>query len=461
MDARWLCFLMVACSSHGTTLVHPPSACLQDAPVQVSVDGMREDFGRLELVLRRGYAGFPKAATEQRWSQIFAEGRARLPSSPVTPREFRDLLVEHFRFLDDNHVGFWTYEAGVRDWRGVGGHHQAYVGAMEVRDDLAALADGDATLVACEGYSLRELLRPGLAERGEDLVMRPVILAREEPSLRCEFARGEEHFERDVALSAVSLRSPGPRFSRENDPPWLRLRTLVMSHRASLDEFVASAEEVRSAPVVVLDLRGAGGGSDRFLIQWFANLVDDDLRYWDKARLSSEVVLQGGLNFWECVRASRPPTDEAGAAWIDARIERAQRELGDVDAPFWDLRETSPPVVAEAPSPFRGRLLLVIDRGCQSACETAPLLAQQIPGAVIVGENTQGVMKVGEMRRYRLPRSGINLSLGHQAHEDPFGSFRESYGFAPDLWLDGEDTEDDIRRLAACLAREDCPIRFR
>ena len=84
-----------------------------------------------------------------------------------------------------------------------------------------------------------------------------------------------------------------------------------------------------------------------------------------------------------------------------------------------------------------------------------------VEGAVIVGENTGGVMKVGEMRRYRLPRSQIHLTLGHQSHTDPFGAFREGRGFVPDVWLDGEDPEGDVRAVAECLARDDCPLRFR
>ena len=103
-----------------------------------------------------------------------------------------------------------------------------------------------------------------------------------------------------------------------------------------------------------------------------------------------------------------------------------------------------------------GHLILVVDRGCASACETAVVLARQFPGALIVGENTGGVMKVGELRWYRLPESRVWISLGHRSHGDPEGEFQEGTGFLPDLWLDGEDDDSSIRALAECLADPSC-----
>ena len=310
---------------------------------------------------------------------------------------------------------------------------------------------------------IAELVRPVLGP-GASVELRPLVLSREPlEALRCTFEAGGEEEVRALPVRRVDLGAErsAPLRVEEAPFPWIRLRTLVMSQEPVLEEFVATAERVREAPVVVLDLRRTGGGSDRFVNRWFAQLTSQDLRYWVRGRLESEVVLQGALSFWECVRVARPTH---GDSWVDRRIARAHRELAEAREErglFYELEPKPTRVFGRAPRRFGGRLLVVVDRGCQSACETAILLARQVEGAVIVGENTGGVMKVGEMRRYRLPRSQIHLTLGHQSHTDPFGAFREGRGFVPDVWLDGEDPEGDVRAVAECLARDDCPLRFR
>ena len=234
--------------------------------------------------------------------------------------------------------------------------------------------------------------------------------------------------------------------------------TLFPDRAGALERFVASAAEVRDAPVIVLDLRRAGGGSDRYLLRFFRRLVRQPLRYWETDALTSEATLQGALTFWGCVRALQE-ADAGGRSWLDSRVARARRELDEAmraRGPFRERRREARVLPGLAPRPFGGRLLLVVDGGCSSACETSVLLARQIPGALVVGENTDGTMKVGELRWYRLPESRIFLSLGMRAHRDPFGDFEETRGFLPDLWLTADDPDAQIRALAGCLADPAC-----
>ena len=134
-------------------------------------------------------------------------------------------------------------------------------------------------------------------------------------------------------------------------------------------------------------------------------------------------------------------------------LETAMRERG----PFVDRIEGTYTEPGRAPAPFRGRLVLLVDRGCGSACETAVLLARQLEGALVVGENTEGTMKVGELRHYRLPRTGVWVAAGRRAHADPaLGTFPEGRGYLPDVWLDGSSTDADVRAIVECLRAPAC-----
>lgn len=444
-------------------LVVPPEQCRTPGPEMVAPDALARDVDVLERVLRRGYAGFEMAADEARWARVFAETRAALPAAPIAPRAFRDLLVEQVGFVDDNHVGLWIFDPRRR-WRSTSGHQQAYVASVArftLRDGAYVDADGR-TLVSCEDAPASDVVRPTVGETLPAIEYAPIVLSREPvESLRCIY---EDEGEVTIAMERMPrIDHAGPAFERIEAPfPWLRLRTLFTDRRTALDEFVATAVTLRNESVIVLDMRQAGGGSDRFLIRWFRRLTSQPIAYWETDALASEATLQGALTFWGCVRAFGG-ADEGGREWLDARLERARREL-DVAmrerGVFRDRTREARVLDGLAPGPYRGRLVLVVDRGCSSACETSVLLARQLPGTLIVGENTDGTMKVGELRWYRLPESRVWISLGMRVHHDPEGRFEESRGFLPDLWLDGRTPDDHIRALAACLADESCAAQL-
>ncbi|MGE0784375.1 MAG: S41 family peptidase [Sandaracinaceae bacterium] len=448
-------------------LIVSPSACRADSPALLDPADVANDYDVLARLFRRGYAGYEQAGDEARWSEVLEAGRASLPVEPVTPRQWRDALLTEFAFLDDSHIGFWFYEGGRRRWRSVGHHRYAMIGEPRfvLRDGEMIERESGRALIDCGGRTPAEVLAR-VAEDVPDEVFAPVTIE-DAPldELRCSMRdEAGETYEQEIPLRRFDLRGArGPAFERLDAPfVWLRLRTLFTDRSGALETFVASADEVRTAPVVVLDLRRAGGGSDGYLVRWFRHLTADELRYWETDALESEVTLQGALTFWRCVRESSGATDAGGRAWLDARIRRAERELDEALEARGAFRDRTPAAILYpglAPTPFAGRLLVVVDRGCGSACETAVLFARQIPGAVIVGENTEGAMKVGELRTYRLPQTGLWVSLGHRAHHDPFDGFREGYGYRPDLFV-ADEPERAIAEVAMCLVEPECGARL-
>ncbi len=441
-------------------LIVPAEQCSAAGPESVEPAALARDVEVLERLMRRGYAGY-EMNDDARWERAFRELRASLPSEPASPRAFRDLVLDAIGFVDDGHVAAWVFDPRRRA-RATTSHHQAwFTGARFTRTSGGFVDAEGRVLASCDERAPEEILRPTPSSELPALEHVPIVLSRTpRESIDCTFADGSSA---TYPLARVGIADGrGPAFERREAPfPWLRLRTLFPDRASELARFVASAEGVRDAPVVVLDLRRGGGGSDRFLLEWFRRLTSQPIRYWETDALTSEATLQGALTFWSCVRASGG-ADGGGAAWLDARIERAERELDEAMRArglFRDRRREALELDGLAPEPYRGRLIVVVDRGCNSACETSVLLARQIPGAIVVGENTEGTMKVGELRWYRLPESRVWISLGMRAHHDPFDRFAEGRGFLPDLWLVG-DADARIRELAACAADDECVGRL-
>jgi C-terminal processing protease CtpA/Prc len=234
-----------------------------------------------------------------------------------------------------------------------------------------------------------------------------------------------------------------------------------------LTRFVASAAELREARAVVLDLRGNGGGSDAFLRDFFLRLTDRPLSYFRSRLVTSEVTLQGDVNFWRCM-SQRPALARDGQRWIGARLAQARRNLHGTyrerdGAPFRYERRQRTVTRGHAPGPFSGVLILWVDAGCASACEAAVMYARQFPGTIVVGENTAGAEAYTEIRSYRLPESGVWVTAGMKELVDPGeGGFAEGRGYLPDLWLvpgHGGHAEERVGHLARCLGRPECRDR--
>lgn len=438
-------------------LVVSSELCGAPGPQSLRGEDLQADFRVVQRVMERGYAGFDDLSYQD-WVAAVASAGVH-PVGDVTPLQARDWFVDQLGFAQDNHLGFWIHTPeGERLWRATSDHLQAHV--SDVLFDLVGqsyIDSSGARLMQCDGQPVEQLMRATLRPGTAQLAHRMVKLSTQPVQhIRCRLVGRPEPV--TYALRPMRTQSKRePVFRLGRDPyPWVRLRSLMLTRRGSLERFVESSAKLLGEPVVILDLRGAGGGSDGFLLRWFKALSDDKRPYFETRELNSEVTAQGLLNFWRCTQ-QLADSDAEGGQWLARRVDRARQALGAVAEPHRHVRERRQVTTGQASTPFAGWLILWVDRGCTSACETAVLLARQFSRVWVVGENTEGTMKVGEIRWYRLPRSGVWMSAGSRVHRDPReDGFPEGLGYRPDLWIDGERAEASVTALAACLAGGAC-----
>ncbi|WP_437332479.1 S41 family peptidase [Sorangium sp. So ce394] len=265
-------------------------------------------------------------------------------------------------------------------------------------------------------------------------------------------------------------RRPGPPVERtrsRDGVPVLAIRTFSTAAAPALAALPALAAELRRAPAFVVDLRGNAGGNYLFAERFALALTDAPLCALDEREVLSVAAAEGRANSARRRLARGDVPLEARPRFVEhlAALERLAGALRgraadrSGAAPRVDLTTRGALVRGRAAGPLGGRAVFLVDRGCASACEMLLALVRQIPGVLVVGQNTRGGMSVGELALFRLPRSGVTLSFGTRAYRDPLGDFVELRGFEPDVRLDGVDLVERAAALALRGAPSGAPRR--
>jgi C-terminal processing protease CtpA/Prc len=270
---------------------------------------------------------------------------------------------------------------------------------------------------------------------------------------------------RETAESTSSFTGPAVSWQHEehrDKVPVLRIRTFDSAEAGALAALPTYAETLRNAPAFVVDLRGNGGGNYGFAERFVAALTDRALQRLDEREVVSIAAADGRANGARA-RLARGEVPESAIGVFREHLERLEhiaKDLSDHGGPTRADRVTKGAIVhGTASGPLRGRGVFLVDGGCASACEMMIALARQIPGVVVAGQSTRGSMAVGELALFRLPSSGLNITLGTRAFHDPRFDFAETRGYLPDLWIDGDDALDDAVQVAAGPMRQEALAR--
>lgn len=182
---------------------------------------------------------------------------------------------------------------------------------------------------------------------------------------------------------------------------------------AMIANMTAKQEALRRAPYVVLDLRGNGGGSSHWSVEmarvlwgwdWIMAhpLPETEAVEW---RASDDNLAEISA-FLDQLRATNAQPELIAWAERAATGMKAARAAGQ---PYWrdadDEAQDAPPPPAPAPQLMAGRVHVLTDSGCGSACLDAVDL-WKAAGAIQVGRETSADTVYMEIREAALP-SGL------------------------------------------------------
>lgn len=238
---------------------------------------------------------------------------------------------------------------------------------------------------------------------------------------------------------------------------WIALQSLDDNATAVVAQVREQQAQLRAAPVVVLDLRGNGGGNSDFGVQ-IARVLFGEARF-------AHVYRGGGEDCSTAWRVSprnlttmrsyvtrferSNPEFAQGMRELVRRAERAEATGEEFTGPVTCGSDRAAPghPPAQAAS---GLIVLVTDNACFSSCLIVTDMFRRL-GALHVGQATDAATHYMEVREERLP-SGLSYFSTLQAFSPSspaqMGPYEPEFRYDPDI-ANTEDLQAWIVRVAA------------
>ncbi|MCP5098378.1 MAG: hypothetical protein GY943_22745 [Chloroflexi bacterium] len=203
-------------------------------------------------------------------------------------------------------------------------------------------------------------------------------------------------------------------------------------HESDLEQFVADADSLRDHPILIIDIRGNGGGNDGWAHDWVTTYVQQEPQYpFVGAVLQTITVLQGKINI----------IDQYGLAeeWkVNFQTDLQKTIAGEIPQ-MWHFGVTDTEIGLLDASNL---VIVLMDSGSASSAESFVGFLRQLPHVVFIGENTAGTGTFGEIMIFSLPHTGVQVVFGHKLFLQPDLAPFEEVGYQPDLWVPADKALD-------------------
>ncbi len=421
-----------------------PLAALANVSVEgemtLTSEQAKEDIAYLFSLLKNGYAGYGYFNENGRFDRVQAQLNAAIGDQARVSRVWLlEEMLTRLDFVQDCHFAIDSYQLCKLDYFWYVADWYFY----EADGRFYAWHAGEQWwLTSVDGEPPDDALKLTLDEQGAPAYLLGQ-LANSQPEgslLSFELPDGTSLEEMVVWETAV-FEPPVTTYETyrtDNDIPVVVSR-LFPAEDEKLPQFVADAASLADESIVIVDIRGNGGGSSLWGEHWLENLTgvaptEDEV----VSVLWTETAVQGKINAVTYL------------GYSGAILDFLQSDMAFVKnaAPEEWVTHFVPPVSL---IPNDNQLVVVLmDKGTASSGEEFIGYLRQLENVVFVGENSGGVAQFGELARFVLPNTGLPAYFGTKLFLPPDLSSTEGIGYFPDVWVPSDQALD--KTLAAIEA---------
>jgi hypothetical protein len=225
---------------------------------------------------------------------------------------------------------------------------------------------------------------------------------------------------------------------------WIGIQTLDDRTNAVIEAVKTNLTAIRAAPIVVVDLRGNGGGASVFGRKLISVLLGDSAaRALNNDGSDCDAYWRATPGNLEGVSAfKRDKAPAMGGNWVAelGRLEGQMKAAMAKGQPFHQPLKACHAAAAGGPQiigklgALKGRLVLLTDHACFSSCLLVADDFRRL-GALHVGEATDAATRYMEVREIRLP-SG--LSFASTLQKAAIGAPAQIGPYVPSRLFDGD-----------------------
>lgn len=434
--------------AHGFTLcLNPASKQIAqarmrawDEATRVSTIEMVADLDFLHELLRTTYSGYAEFAQQQdmRVEDFFARWKKRLLKSRQKSIRLDDALMpellEMKRRVPDNHLQVRGLSSQLHRGPCTAAVEYFSDGKIDTPDALSSctveLDPSECRTPQWKNRTLRVADRLNLASGTRSRVIVTTIAgAGQHVTVHCP--KSDTRLARRSPLRAKSVDDDLLYRSEPfDDTIYIQIRRFggTEEQLRQLETLASDYETHSQYERIVFDLRGNGGGNDRYMYDWISKAKNGT---WDSG---STLKVNGPVGpCWAWNRAVMKGANAMGLteAEYSAELDALRRQ--------WESFNLSWPYVSglitdKSTKPFEGQIYVVVDRNTGSSGESAAYALKKALNATLVGERTAGLMEHGDVLNFVLPNTGTvwQLATKRNFFDEPL----EEVGLAVDLYVD-------------------------
>lgn len=391
-----------------------------------------EDVNRLFDLFRHGYCGYGFFSKKYDFSIVQEELLKDIRiQSQWSPSEFSRLLRRHLYFIQDMHLKIGRIIYGVHQtfWIIPGLEFREAEGQWfligEDRNELMAINEKDP-----DGYMF-----PSLNKKGEKIFRIGILSAVQPEKFNIKLKNGNSMEKLlTLTLNCSDFNYYSDEMFHEDNIggiPVIRIRSFSDHHGEDLHRFIKTAEKYQGTPCIIIDVRGNGGGNERWPRTWietFSGVRPEIHRYFTE--LVTLTTMMGRFNYFAWL-LHRYPDNEFYKSEKDRYLGKA-REFENLP-PYW-----TGPYYGSNLIPNDTRVIVITNGKVASAGEGFLIYISQMENVCIVGENTMGALGFGQISYHRLPYSKLLIRLPISLNVAVDLKFREEQGYSPDFWVPAE-----------------------
>ncbi|MGG5461269.1 S41 family peptidase [Clostridium sp. B9] len=199
----------------------------------------------------------------------------------------------------------------------------------------------------------------------------------------------------------------------------------------SLNLFMESGEKYADEPLLIIDLRGNGGGNQAYSAKWFTDYLDKEFFQPTQSYIlrDTKFNLINIIKRFEEIENIQPAEKSV--------LNQAKNELENGEYGTWIMGNPKSEFIEND-----NLIFVLIDKGVASSGEGFIDYLRYKENVVLVGGNTAGVSLVIDSMPCQLPNSKVIMNFGKGVVIGAEGDNLDGKGFEPDIWVNSSEALD-------------------